>query len=60
MTYTKQEVEKAISVLNKPSKHIKPVYKADNGIDFLSYSAELVKAFEVAIEVLEEKNNQLN
>lgn len=60
MAYTKQEIEMAINVLNRPSKHIKPVYKADNGIDFLSYSAELVRAFEVAIEVLEEKNNQLN
>lgn len=31
MAYTKQEVEKAISVLNKPSCHIKHVYKTENG-----------------------------
>lgn len=57
MAYTKQEVEKAISVLNKPSCHIKYIHGAEN---FMTYSADLVRAFEVAIDVLEEKRNQLN
>ena len=60
MAYTKQEVEKAISVLTKPSCHIKHVYRTENGMDFMTYSADLVRTFEVAIEVLEEKRKQLN
>ena len=60
MAYAKQEVEKAISVLNKPSCHIKHVYRTENGMDFMTYSADLVRTFEVAIEVLEEKRKQLN
>lgn len=55
MAYTKQEVEKAIDTLNKPSKHIQHVHKTENGMDFMCYSSDLVRAFEVAIEVLEEK-----
>ena len=60
MAYTKQEVEKAISVLNKPSCHINHVYKTENGMDFMFFCKDLVSTFEVAIEVLEEKRKQLN
>lgn len=59
MAYTKEEVEKAISVLNKPSCHIKFVHRTENCMDFMTYSAELVRAFEVAIEVLEEKKKEV-
>lgn len=60
MSCTKQEVEKVISVLNKPTCHINHVYRTENGMDFMTYSADLVRTFEVAIEVLEEKRKQLS
>ena len=60
MAYTKQEVEKAIDILNKPTKHIQHIHKTENGMDFMCYSSDLVRAFEVAIEVLEEKNSQMS
>lgn len=53
MAYTTEEVRKAIDVLNKPSKHIQCVHRTENGMDFLHYSADLVRAFEVAVEVME-------
>lgn len=55
MSYTSQEIEKAIEVLNAPSNHIRDIRTPDGGKDGRTYSADLVKAFEVAIEVLHEK-----
>lgn len=60
MAYTKQEIESAISVLNAPSKHIRHIHESENERDITCYSSDLVRAFEVAIEVLEEKNSQLS
>lgn len=59
MAYTKQELEKAIEILNAPSKHIRCVHETKCGMEFKIYSADLVRAFEVAIEVMGEKNNDL-
>ena len=59
MAYTKQEIESAISVLNAPAKHIQNIHESENERDIICYSSDLVRAFEVAIEVLEEKNRQL-
>ena len=45
---------KAIEVFEKPSKHIKMVHKTKNEMEFYAYSSDLVKAFEIAIQALEE------
>jgi rubrerythrin len=47
--------QEAIEILEKPSVHIKPVHKTENGMDFLSYSADLVEAFEMSIMALEKQ-----
>lgn len=47
--------QEAIEVLEKPSVHIKPVHRTENGTDFLTYSAYLVEAFEMAIKTLEKQ-----
>lgn len=47
--------QEAIEILEKPSVHIKPVHKTENGMDFLSYSADLVEAFEMSIKALEKQ-----
>ena len=47
--------QEAIKVLEKPSVHIKPVHKAENGMDFLTYSADLVETFEMSIKALEKQ-----
>ena len=44
----------AIKVLEKPSKHIRMVHKTKNEMEFYTYSADLVEAFEKAISALEE------
>ena len=59
MAYTKQKLENAIETLKTPSKHIRCVHETKCGMEFKTYSADLVRAFEVAIEVMEEKNNDL-
>lgn len=51
---TKNEIKNAIEVFEKPSKHIKCVHKCENGMEFLTYSQDLVLAFETAIDCLEE------
>ena len=48
--------KEAIEVLEKPSTHIHVVHKAENGMEFLTYSADLVKAFEMAIKALEKQD----
>lgn len=48
------DIQKAIEVLNKPSVHIKHLHKTENGMDFFTYSADLVKAFETAIDALKD------
>ena len=47
-------IKKAIEVFEKPSKHIKCVHKCENGMEFLTYSQDLVAAFETAIDGLKE------
>lgn len=44
----------AIKVLEKPSKHIRMVHKTKNEMEFYTFSSDLVKAFEMAIQALEE------
>lgn len=44
----------AIEVLEKPSKHIRMVHETKNEMQFYTFSSDLVKAFEVAIQALEE------
>lgn len=51
MSMTENE---AIKVLEKPSKHIRMVHKTKNEMEFYTYSADLVEAFEKAISALEE------
>jgi rubrerythrin len=43
----------AISVLEKPSKHIHMVHKTKTEMEFFIFSSDLVKAFETAIQALE-------
>lgn len=52
MGMTEQE---AIEILEKPSVHIKTVHRTENGMDFLTYSANLVEAFEMSIKALEKQ-----
>lgn len=54
MTESKK-IHKAIEVFEKPSKHIKCVHKCENGMEFLTYSQDLVAAFETAISALEKQ-----
>jgi hypothetical protein len=54
MSYTKQELEESIKVLTYPGDHIK-LYK-----DELTYSAKLIRAFEIAIELMNATNNNTN
>ena len=49
MAYTKQELEESMEVLLHPGEHIK-LYE-----DELTYSAKLVRAFEIAIELMNTK-----
>lgn len=44
---------KAIKVLEKPSKHIRMVHKTKNEMEFYTFSSDLVEAFEIAIKALE-------
>lgn len=57
---TKQE---AINVLEKPSDHIKTIHIKDKGKvvcrEEIVYSAELVQAFEMAIEALKQKSEMI-
>ena len=53
MAYTKQELEESMEVLLHPSEHIK-IYK-----DELTYSAKLVRAFEIAIKLMNNANNDM-
>lgn len=60
MTYTKQDLEKAIDILNAPSRHINITHMSqDNNKEHVLYSSDLVRAFEIAIEVMEERNKDL-
>lgn len=47
--------QEAIEVLDSPSTHIHIVHKTENGMEFLTYSAKLVGALEMAIEALEKQ-----
>lgn len=49
-----EKIKKTIEVFEKPSKHIKCVHKCENGMEFLTYSSDLVLAFETAINGLKE------
>lgn len=49
-----EQILKSIEVLEKPSNHIKCVHKCRNGMDFFTYSQDLVAAFETAIVGLKE------
>ena len=53
-------VKEAIEVLNKPSDHIKTIHIKDKGKvvcrEEIVYSADLVQAFEMAIEALEKQS----
>lgn len=49
-----EKIKKTIEVFEMPSKHIKCVYKCENGMEFLAYSQDLVLAFETAIDGLKE------
>ena len=48
------DIQKAIEVFEKPSKHIRCAHECSNGMQFLSYSQDLVRAFETAIDGLKE------
>ena len=48
------DTQRAIEVFEKPSKHIRCAHECDNGMQFLTYSQDLVKAFETAIDGLKE------
>lgn len=47
------DVNKSIECFESPAKHIKCVHKCENGMEFLTYSADLVAAFEDAISALQ-------
>ena len=47
--------QEAINILEKPSKHIRSVHEAKNGMQFHSYSTDLVKSFEMSIQALEKQ-----
>lgn len=50
MGFTKNDIEKSIEVLENPSKYIHCAHKTENGMDFMYYHSDFVKALEVAIE----------
>ena len=53
MIYAKEEIEKAVKTLENPSSHIKIVREYET--EHFAYSADLVKALEIATGVLNEK-----
>ena len=48
------DIQRAIEVFEKPSKHIRCAHECSNGMQFLTYSQDLVKALETAIDGLKE------